>query len=414
MKSSLMLLVALAAMTAGAQDVFIRGAVVHTQSALGTLTNGDVLVRAGKIIAVGSELTVPEDATLVEAAGRPLTPGLFAGLSAIGIDEVSGEADARDSRFALIGALGQRQWWPEFDVSAAFNPYSPVVSVTRMEGLTWTMLAPGAGGSILAGQGSVVSLEDRYDATIGGSRALFVRLGASAASQSGGSRAAQLMLMKQAFGEAREPNSSARDPRLLTEAGRLVLKRYLAGDGLFAVLVNRAADIHHLLTFAREEKIRIVIVGGAEAWRVAAELARANVPVLLNPVQNLPESFDTIAARADNALLLHRAGVRIAFFDHLMFTHNARKLRQLAGNAVAHGLPWEVALAALTCVPAELFGVEHERGRIVPGQVADLVLWSGDPLEVNQGADQVWMSGRAIPMRSRQTELRDRYLPTTH
>lgn len=305
------------------------------------------------------------------------------------------------------------QWWPEFDVASAFNPYSTVVPVTRVEGLTWTVLAPGAGGGILSGRGSAVSLEDRYDATIGG-RVLFVRLGATVASQSGGSRAAQLMLLKQAFAEARASGSAARDAKLLTDAGRVVLKGYLAGDGLIAVFVNRAADIHHLLAFAREQQIRIAIVGGAEAWRVATELARANVPVLLNPVQNLPESFDAIAARADNALLLHRAGVRIAFFDHLMFTHNARKLRQLAGNAVAQGLPWDVALAALTSVPAEVFGVEHHRGRIVPGQVADLVLWSGDPLEVSQGADQVWMNGLAIPMRSRQTELRDRYLPTPH
>jgi imidazolonepropionase-like amidohydrolase len=132
--------------------------------------------------------------------------------------------------------------------------------------------------------------------------------------------------------------------------------------------------------------------------------------VLLDPLQNLPESFDTIGARLDNAALLHRAGVRIAFTQRGAESHNARTIRHVAGNAVAHGLPWEAALAALTANPAEIFGIGAERGRIAVGQVADLVLWSGDPLEVTTVAEDVVIAGRASEMRSRQTELRDRYL----
>ena len=101
--------------------------------------------------------------------------------------------------------------------------------------------------------------------------------------------------------------------------------------------------------------------------------------------------------------------MRIAF-TQFSESHNARKVRQLAGNAVAHGLPKDAALAALTAKPAEIFGLAGERGRIARGQIADLVLWSGDPLEVTSVADQVWIAGRAVEMRSRQTELRDRYL----
>jgi imidazolonepropionase-like amidohydrolase len=132
------------------------------------------------------------------------------------------------------------------------------------------------------------------------------------------------------------------------------------------------------------------------------------VPVILNALDNLPASFDRLGARLDNAKLLHQAGVRIAF--SIGDGHMARKNRQLAGIAVAHGLPWEAALAAITSGAADIFGIGAGHGRIERGQAADLVLWSGDPLEVTSVAEQVWIAGRAIEMRSRQTELAERYL----
>ena len=150
------------------------------------------------------------------------------------------------------------------------------------------------------------------------------------------------------------------------------------------------------------------IVGGVEAWKVADEIAASGIPVLLNPMVNLPGNFDQLGARLDNAALLHEAGVSIAFTG--AGTHNARKQRQAAGNAVANGLPWETALAALTATPAAILGLENGFASIEPGSPADLVLWSGDPLEVTTAADQVIIAGKAIDMVSRQTLLRDRYL----
>jgi catechol 2,3-dioxygenase-like lactoylglutathione lyase family enzyme len=225
---------------------------------------------------------------------------------------------------------------------------------------------------------------------------------------SGGSRAAQWMLLDQAVRESRTPAVLAADP-LLTPAGRETLARYLGG-GRVAFYVDRAADIRRTLAFARANGMQALIVGGVEAWVVAGELARADVPVLLDALANLPGDFDQLGARLDNAAKLHTAGVRIAFSQSGDATHNARKIRQHAGNAVAHGLPWDAALAALTANPAEIFGVGASRGRIAVGLDADLVLWSGDPLEVTTFADQVWIGGRAVEMRSRQTDLRDRYL----
>ncbi len=132
--------------------------------------------------------------------------------------------------------------------------------------------------------------------------------------------------------------------------------------------------------------------------------------MFVDPLGNLPADFDQIGATMENAARLRAAGVQVGFTQAGDASHNARKVRQLAGNAVANGLPWEDGLAGLTRVPAEAFGVADRLGGIAPGKRADLVLWSGDPLEVDAVALQVWMDGRAIPMRSRQTELRDRYL----
>ena len=287
----------------------------------------------------------------------------------------------------------------------AFNPHSAAIGVNRVEGITFTVLSPSAlpGGSFVAGQGSAVLLDGRYDAALAGSRSLFIDLGGDASQLSGGSRAGQWMLLEQAVAEARAGSGD-----LLTRAGRATLARYLAG-GRVVFQVDRAADIRQVLAFAKKNGMRPVIAGGAEAWRVAAELKAADAVVLVDSLANLPGSFDSLASGLDTAARLHKAGVKVGFSQRGDATHNARKQRQLAGNAVAHGLPWDAALAGLTAVPADAFGVS-KRGRIAVGQAADLVLWSGDPLEVNTYAEQVWFNGVATRMRSRQTELRDRYL----
>jgi hypothetical protein len=390
-----------------AADVLIRGAEVHTLTAAGKLPGADVLVSAGKIVAVGQPLTAPPDAVVIEAKGRPLTPGLFAGITAIGIEEVSAESSTVDESLKLAAPMYQAQWRPEFDVTLAYNPRSVLLPVARMEGLTWTVLAPNGGDALLAGQGAAITLDGSFDAVLDGSRSLFVSLGSAALSMSASSRAGQYMLLDQAVRETRTP-PPAGTPTLLLPAGREVLARYLKG-GRVVFDVHRAADIRQVLALAKRYGVKPVIAGGEEAWLVAEDLAKAKVPVLLNPFDNLPQDFDRIGARLDNAALLARAGVAISFMQTNDPSHNARKIRQGAGNAVAHGLPWDAGLAALTSVPAEIFGLER-RGRIAPGFIADFVLWSGDPLELSSVADQVWIAGLPVPMRSRQTDLRDRYM----
>ncbi|GAB6194852.1 amidohydrolase family protein [Lysobacter xanthus] len=395
---------------ASAQELLIRNATVHTATSRGTLQGADVLVRGGRVAAVGPGLSAPAGVPAVDAQGAPVTPALFGGFTHLGVEEVSGEDTTVDASLGLGNRTREMVVRPEFDVTLAFNPDASAVPVTRIEGVGVTMLIPGLaeGGSIILGQGGLVRLDGSPDPI--GPRLLFVALGSESAGQTGRSRAAQWMLLEQWLDEARGRIPATTNVASLTPAGRATLARYARGEGMVMFEVDRAADIHQLLRFAKRQGLRIGIVGGAEAWRMAGELAAAKVPVFVDPLANLPVGFDEIGARMDNAALLRRAGVTVGIVQGGENpTHNARNTRQLAGNAVANGLSWDDGLAALTRVPAEVFGIK-DAGTIAVGQRADLVLWTGDPLDVANVARQVWLNGRAIPMRSRQTDLRDRYL----
>jgi hypothetical protein len=399
--------------------LLIRDATVHTMSSAGVLEHTDILISDGKIAEIGRDLPAPANAEVFDAGGRPVTPGLFGGIGHLGIEEISEDPTLVDAALKL-GAMR-----PEFDVTPAFNPDSIVLGVNRIGGVTFAMLAPsadaggkGAAGTIIAGQGSIARLDGTVDPT---ARTLFIDVGGDASALSGGSRAAQFMLLQQAMGEARSPKSLLPgDARLLTPGGRLSLAAYVgagttggdAGEPRLIVFdVDRASDIRQVIALAKREKLHVAIKGGTEAWRVAPELATARIPVVLNPLDDLPESFDAVGATLENAARLQHAGVKIAFTFDDPAPHNIQRLRQAAGIAVAHGLPWEDALAAITRNPAEIFGVTAENGSLARGRPADLVLWSGDPLEVTTLADRVFVQGVAQSMHSRQTELRDRYLP---
>jgi hypothetical protein len=387
------------ALPAAAQSVLIRNATVHTMGSGGTLAGTDILVADGVVKDIGQGLRLPDDGQVIDAEGRPVTPGLFAGISAIGLAEVGAVDDSVDNGNELEGM------YPEFDISLAFNPHSTLLPVARVEGHTFTTLGASMGGSIIGGQGRVAALDGGYDSFHGG-YVLFISVGGRASGMTGGSRAAQWMLLNQAVEETVRPPARGEEA-LLTRAGRQTLERY-ANGGTVVFNVHRAADILQTLQFAEDHRIVPVINGGAEAWMVAEEIAAAGAPVILAPLQNLPSNFDMLGSRLDNAALLHRRGVTVAFSAGE--SHNARKLRQMAGNAASHGLPQDAALAALTINPARIFGVARTFGSLEEGKRADLVLWSGDPLEVTTVADAVIVNGVLDPMESRQTKLRDRYL----
>jgi Amidohydrolase family len=412
MKSVLFIALALAGTSIHAETLLIRNARVHTADTAGTLDSASVLVSDGLIRQVGPDIAAPAGARVIDAAGRPLTPGFFAGLSQIGLDEVSLETSTVDSAYApgaVVPSPGI-EMRPEFDVALAFNPDSLLIPVARVEGYTFTLISPQTmpGGTLIAGQGGIATLDGAYRDVPASSRALFIALGSDALPLTGNSRAAQFMLLDQALREVSMATPLRDgDARLLTANGRDALAGYLHG-GRVLFAADRAVDIRRALDFAKRVGMKPVIAGAVEGWKVAAALKAADAAVVIDPLQNLPGNFDQIGATMENAARLHAAGVTLVFTQSGDTSLNARKNRQSAGNAVAHGLPWEAALAALTANPARVFGM-NDRGRIAPGLRADLVLWNGDPLEVSSYAEQVFIEGREQSQQSRQTELREKY-----
>ena len=183
------------------------------------------------------------------------------------------------------------------------------------------------------------------------------------------------------------------------------------GDRSIIFNANRASDIEVVIGLAAEFSLNAIIVGGAEAWMLADELAVADVSVIIDGTGNLPGDFDQINARLETGGLLPTAGVRVSFGAGVR-THQARNITQSAGNAVANGMNWDDALEAITLAPAEMYGVDSELGSIEFGKAADLVIWGADPLELTSYPEKVFIQGESIPMHSRQTLLRDRYLQT--
>jgi len=172
---------------------------------------------------------------------------------------------------------------------------------------------------------------------------------------------------------------------------------------------HRVSDLLAVIELAKTQKLRVTITGATQAWQIATDLAAAKIPVIVTPTSNLPSGFDRIGARMENASLLHAAGVTVGIAA-LGEAHNARNVTQEAGIAVAHGLPHEVALTAVTHTIALAYGMDADYGSLAAGKVANVVVWPADPFELSTVPDAVIIRGRSIPRRSRQTDLRDRYL----
>ena len=368
----------------------------------------DILIEDGLIEAVAGDLSAADADQVIDAAGRPVTPALFAGITAAGLSEIGMVYEAVDSR---LNELYTGLMHPEFDVRKAYNPLSSVVPVTRIEGYGYTLLAAAFGDRTISGQGSLVRFDGDFD-SFEGNTIVFVNVDGYSGNKVGGSRAAHWMLLETAFSSLTTQQGNGlwlthSEHPLINQTGRATLKN-ARENGIFVFRANRASDILQALAFSQQHNLNAVISGGQEAWIVREELVASGTPVVINALDNLPGSFDGLGARLDNAALLHEAGITLLCTSGE--THNARKLRQVAGNAVANGLPYEVAIAAMTSLPAEIFGGKPRM--IAPGLRADVVIWSGDPLDVSSAADQVIIDGKLDPMTSRQTELLQRYLPT--
>jgi imidazolonepropionase-like amidohydrolase len=271
---------------------------------------------------------------------------------------------------------------------------------------------------VFSGQASFVSLKSGPGFLLRRGAALVVNLGEAGSELAGGSRAAALQQLRNALVDAQDyrQNKAAwtrgdRRDYSISGTDLEALQPVLDGEVPMLVRVNRASDISVLLGLGKEFSLRIILLGAAEGWMVATELAAANVAVILDATNNLPTSFDQLNARLDSAAILSAAGVRLTFGgESSSQTHNARNITQAAGIAVANGMNWDMALRAITRTPAEIFGIADRLGSLEPGKAADLVVWTDDPLELTSFPEAVFIAGEAVSLENRQTLLRDRYL----
>lgn len=391
-----------------AQTVVITNAEIHTMGPQGTIKNGSLVIENGRIRAVGPSVAVPAAARRIDARGKIVTPGLLDSFSQIGLVEVSavqGSNDTADQDDRITAA---------FNAVDAINPRSTLIPINRIEGLTRVVATPTNGKSLIAGTSALIDLGGPGDYLIRSPVAMHAVLGEGGAQLAGGSRQSAILRLREAFEDARDyaANRKAFDqgdrrPYALSRLDLEALIPVVKGELPLVIQAERASDIEAALRLAKDFHLKLILSGAIEGWMVAREIAEAKVPVLVNPLANLPEAFESLGATLENPARLYKAGVTVAFMTG--DAHNSRNIRQNAGNAVAAGLPWDAALAAMTSVPARIWGIADRYGTLEPGKDADVVIWDGDPLEVTSFPTAVFIRGREMPMTSRQLELRDRY-----
>lgn len=389
-----------------AQTIAITGGTVYPVSGP-KIENATVLIRDGRIAAVGTNVAVPAGATRIDATGKWITPGLIDGGGQMGLTEIgavqnTNEAGVRDSAVAA-----------SFNVLEGINPASALIPVTRIEGITTTLAVPS--GDFVRGQAVLIDLDGRtVEAMVIKSPAgMVVNLNEDSKGAGAGSRAGATARLRRVLTDARIYAQRRNDyqraqiqPLAASAADLEALQPVLRGELPMIAVANRRSDIETVLRIAREFKLRVILAGGAEGWMIADQIAAAGVPVLLQAMDNIP-TYDGLGVRYENAGLLAKAGVKVVLME--TDTHNSRNLRQQGGNAVAYGMSWDQAFRSVTLTSAEVFGVADRYGSLEPGKVANVVVWSGDPFEFSTGVEHVFIRGRDIPLRSRQTELLERY-----
>ena len=434
---------------AAAQTVAITGGTVALGDGSEPIPGGTVVIRDGKIVGAGVGIPFPRDAEVVDASGKWVTPGIVAGFSRLGLSEVDLSADGTTDDVARNGPFSAA-----IDVAPAINPLTTTIPVNRADGVTRAIVAPNVARNIFAGQGAVIDLgADMYPITAR-RHFQFVELGETGANAAGGSRASAHVLFRNALREASElrrfavpvsssavpepgPEPVVRDPNesrligpdarrsedvLLTRFDAAALVPVLQGRQYLLVHVERASDILQVIRLKREfPSLKLVLVGATEGWTVADQIAGSGIPVIASAANDLPASFEQLAATWSNVGRMRNAGVKVSI--GMIDDNDTRNLfneRQYAGNLVAlqkvpgaTGVSWGDALAMLTSAPAEAIGLGGQLGSLRSGKRADVVIWSGDPLEMTSNVDAVWIDGIRQPLETRQTKLRDRYRDLT-
>jgi imidazolonepropionase-like amidohydrolase len=415
-KAALLAVTALVAFAspAAAETIAFTGGTVAIGDGSQPIEGGTVVIANGRVTAAGANVAVPAGARVVDATGKWVAAGIVAGATTLGILDGYGmqetnDTSARNSPFSAA-----------IDISPAIDPSGQAFATERLGGVTRALVMPSAANTMFAGQGAVIDLGADVDPLTKARAFQFVELGEEAAQRGGGSRPAAHVLLRAGLAAARNPSLAAGldEGALITRQDAAALLPVVEGRMILLVHAERVADIRAALALTREfPALKLVLLGASEGWRVADQIAAAKVPVIAAALNDLPESFETLAATQSNVGRLARAGVNVA-----ISTADASEgpyqsyLTQYAGNLVAltrvpgaTGLDWGQAFATITSRPAAAIGMDGEIGSLRPGRRADVVVWDGDPLELSSAPVAIFIDGVQQPMTSRQTKLRDRY-----
>jgi imidazolonepropionase-like amidohydrolase len=376
------------------------------------IDNGTVLIRDGRIVAVGANVSVPDGAERVDATGKWVTPGLINAATQLGLVEIGLVADTRQNSARGDGdAIAAA-----FTVWDGLNPNTVLIEPTRNEGITSVVVLPQ--GGLIAGQAALIDLVEGSvaDMLVRAPVAMVGQVGAP--SQANMTARGELIvrlreLLEDTRAYMRRKGEFERAETRPFVGSRLDLEAMIPvvqGRLPLILQANMASDIEAALRLARENELRIIIAGGAEAWMLADRIAAARVPVMTGALDNLPSSFTTLGARQENAAILRQAGVEVIIVTSGgPESFNVRNVKQEAGNAVSYGMSWDDALRAVTLAPATALGVSDRLGALAPGRAANVVVWSGDPFELSTRAEHVFVRGRRLATPSRQDMLTERY-----
>ena len=384
------------------ESILFKNASIYAGDGTEILEDHDLYVVDGKIFDIRKNIEVSSD-KVVEVDSKMITAGFISPFSHLGLIEINQIAATRDDSSDVYTA--------GFSISQAFNPSSTLIPYNLNGGLTAAISAP-SGSGLFSGLGSAFSLSGHRDSLLLKDIALFGSIEAD-----GESKAANILLIEDTFDLARKFNEDSReiqefglpDSVKYSKRDLLAIKRVLNNEIPLVISINRASDIITMIDFAKNQNIKLVIMGASEGWMVAKQLAESKIPVILEPINNLPTSFDRLGSRLENAALLNNAGVKILISYDEWETHNAYLSRQGAGIAVSYGLPWYEAINALTKNVSDTFNIPN-RGTLTIGHEADLIVWDADPLEVTSFPEQIYISGRLMSPHTRSLMLRDRYL----
>ena len=401
-----------------AETIAITGGRVVVGDSTAPIDGGTVIIRDGNVIAAGASVAVPADARRIDAKGKWVTPGVFAGFTRLGLSEVDAVKGTNDK------SGGKSGFSAAIDVAPAIDPFRSPFAVNRAAGVTRAVVAPEAAESIFAGQGAIADLGADSNPVTRARAFQFAEFGEDGSALSGGSRAGTHLHFRAMLREAQDYAAGRGnfDDELLKAEDAKALLNVLRGETRLLIHVEGANDMLRLIELKRDfPSVKMVFVGASEGWRIAPQLVEARIPVIASALNDLPATFEMLGATQSNIGRMKDAGVQVAIgMINDRDSHQLRYTTQYAGNIVslqfvpgATGLTWDEAFAAISSVPADIMGVGDRFGSLKAGKAADVVIWDGDPLELSSAATTVFIDGVEQPLTNRQNRLRDRYARPT-